>query len=195
MIIELDTVVDGHYGPTAEDAARVITNGYDVTYRVVTEHGPGGGHPIIAYEGNRDELRRMVAEHYGPDTVEDYFPSSRHSGYLTEDEALFSLLQEVRDRDSLDISDDEIKEGHHRIVNYDWLAREAFKLGCNARPITVADPDPSSLMPTRAERLETVKHLIQATGANGAALDALVAAIVDAWEHDVEVQVARAKAH
>jgi hypothetical protein len=119
MIIELDTVADGHYGPTAERAAIVITDGYNVGWEIVTEHGPGGGHPVIRYEGTADELRRMVAEHYGPDTVDDYF---------------------------------------------------------------VLSPE------ARWEREAQVRYLIQTTGAYGVyggALDALVRAIVDAWETDV----------
>ena len=70
--VELDTVADGIYGSTGAEAGEVITRGYDVTFEVVTENGPGGGNPIIRYTGPKDEVRRMVEEHYGLDTVEDY---------------------------------------------------------------------------------------------------------------------------
>jgi hypothetical protein len=58
-------------------------------------------------------------------------------------------------------------------------------------PSAAADLDTLTL--TRRERENQVRHLIVATGVNGAALNAMVTAIVDAWERDVEVQVARVK--
>lgn len=72
MIIELDTVLDTEapYGPTAEDAGRAITSGYQVTFSVVTEHGPAGGHPVIRFEGEASELRALVHAHYDKDTLE-----------------------------------------------------------------------------------------------------------------------------
>lgn len=72
--IELDTVADGVYGDTGLSAGQKITEGYDVTFVVVTERGPAGGHPVIRYEGDEAELRRMVVEHYGPDSL-DVFES------------------------------------------------------------------------------------------------------------------------
>lgn len=42
--------------------------------------------------------------------------------------ALFPLLRRVVDEDGLDISDEEIREGHHRIEWYEWIAREAYAL-------------------------------------------------------------------
>lgn len=77
-IIELDTVADGEYGDTGESAGRKITEGYNVAYEVVTESGPAGGHPIVRYAGSEDELRRMVAEHYGADTLTDDFAGTLH---------------------------------------------------------------------------------------------------------------------
>lgn len=111
MQVELDTVADGVYGTTGAEAGQKITEGYDVTFTVVAEQGPSG-HPVIRYEGAEGTLRRMVAEHYGVDTVTDYF--------------------------------------------------------------------------TPNSRADQVRHLIEGTGVQGAALDALVWAIVDAWEADVE---------
>lgn len=69
MIIELDTVI-GDGEQTAQDAGRAITNGYDVTFTIVAEHGPAGGHPVIRYEGEQSELRAMVHAHYDKDTLE-----------------------------------------------------------------------------------------------------------------------------
>lgn len=72
MIIELDTALDTEapYGPTAEDAGRAITDGYAVTFTVVKEHGPAGGHPVIRFEGEANELRALVRAHYDMDTLE-----------------------------------------------------------------------------------------------------------------------------
>lgn len=70
-IIELDTVADGEYGDTGESAGKKITEGYNVAYEVVTENGPAGGNPILRFAGPEDELRRMVTEHYGVDTLTD----------------------------------------------------------------------------------------------------------------------------
>jgi len=72
MQIELDTVADGVYGETGESAGQVITDGWGVDYEVVTEHGPGGGNPVIRYTGPYKAVRAMVEEHYGHDTVVDY---------------------------------------------------------------------------------------------------------------------------
>lgn len=44
-------------------------------------------------------------------------------------DVLADLMCEVRDRDNLDISDDEIAYGHHRITGYAWLAQEAYAAG------------------------------------------------------------------
>ncbi len=49
------------------------------------------------------------------------------------DGLLFSLLKTVRDLDSLDITDEEIREGHHRIEWYAWLAEQAYRLGQESR--------------------------------------------------------------
>lgn len=44
-------------------------------------------------------------------------------------DAIFSLLQQVRDHDSLDITDEEIRDGHHRAEWYEWIAMQAWNLG------------------------------------------------------------------
>lgn len=66
--IELDTVLDRD--ETIDGAMAKLTAGFDVKAEIVTERGPGGGHPIIAYTGERDQLRAMTLKHYGEDTVE-----------------------------------------------------------------------------------------------------------------------------
>lgn len=45
------------------------------------------------------------------------------------DELLFPLLRQVVAEDGLDISDEEIRDGHHRIEWYAWIAREAYGQG------------------------------------------------------------------
>jgi hypothetical protein len=42
---------------------------------------------------------------------------------------IFSLLKTIRDMDCLDITDDEIRDGHHRIEGYAWLAEHAYRFG------------------------------------------------------------------
>lgn len=81
MKIELDTVTDGMVRPgtafvNAAATAQIIVTDYpNVTYRVVTESGPAGGNPIIAYRGPRAQLEAMVHAHYGADTAEMMFVS------------------------------------------------------------------------------------------------------------------------
>jgi len=45
------------------------------------------------------------------------------------DEVLFALLRHAADEAGLDVSDEEIIEGHHRTQWYAWIAREAFAAG------------------------------------------------------------------
>jgi hypothetical protein len=73
MIIELDTVIESPEA-TAEDAGRTVTAGFDVTFTVAQESGPAGGHPVLRFEGEEAELRKMVHAHYGPDAA-DIFTS------------------------------------------------------------------------------------------------------------------------
>lgn len=69
MRIEMDTVVNE--GETTEGVATEMALGLDVRTTVVTEHGPAGGNPIIAYEGSEEDLRQ-VARRYGGDAEELY---------------------------------------------------------------------------------------------------------------------------
>jgi hypothetical protein len=73
MIIELDTVIESPEA-TAEDAGRTVTADFDVTFTVAQESGPASGHPVLRFEGEETELRRMVHTHYGPDAA-DVFTS------------------------------------------------------------------------------------------------------------------------
>ena len=61
------------------------------------------------------------------------------------DDLLFSLLKTVRDLDSLDITDEEIRDGHHRIEWYAWLAEQAYRLGQESR--TTATPPAGPIQP------------------------------------------------
>lgn len=70
MRIELDTVVNE--GETWQDVAAEMTRGTEVSGDLVTEHGPAGGNPIIAYEGNEIDLH-TIARRYGGDAEELYF--------------------------------------------------------------------------------------------------------------------------
>lgn len=64
-------------------------------------------------------------------------------------DALFPLLQQVRDRDSLDITDEEILEGHHRITEYAWLAVQAYWLGAASRNTVKSSTDEENQTPAR----------------------------------------------
>jgi hypothetical protein len=68
----------------------------------------------------------------------------------TTDDLLFPLLQAARDEDSLDITDQEIRDGHYRITPFASLARAAFDLGAqhaerkrlvDAPPVDTTDLD------------------------------------------------------
>lgn len=62
--VEFDTVLDAD--ETTELAIARLTHGLEsVKGHVVTEHGPGGGHPIIAYEGDYNDLVMLAARYVG----------------------------------------------------------------------------------------------------------------------------------
>jgi hypothetical protein len=53
--IELDTVVEDD--ETTRDVVNRMINGLpDVTATIITEQGPGGGWPLVAYEGSEVDL-------------------------------------------------------------------------------------------------------------------------------------------
>lgn len=68
MRIELDTTF-GNQGETLEEAIAEVTAGTAVAAEVVNPHGPGGGWPIVAYEGDEAELA-VVARRYGFDDAD-----------------------------------------------------------------------------------------------------------------------------
>jgi hypothetical protein len=70
MRIELDTVVESN--ETINDVIAEMTKDLDVEANLVAEHGPAGGHPLIAYIGTEADLR-TIARRYGPDTEETIF--------------------------------------------------------------------------------------------------------------------------
>lgn len=65
--IELDVVVFD--GETIEEAAAAVIGKFDITWKVTTEHGPGGGHPIIAFSGEATELEKLLHS-YDPAEME-----------------------------------------------------------------------------------------------------------------------------
>jgi hypothetical protein len=67
--IELDTVELDDKGVT-NTAQYIVADYPNVTYRVVTESGSAGGHPVIRYRGPRRELEAMVHAHYGAEAWE-----------------------------------------------------------------------------------------------------------------------------
>jgi len=71
MRIELDTVIEA--GEKSWEVASHWATRYGVKAEVVTEHGPAGGNPIIAYEGDEDKLRELVLAEYGRDALETAF--------------------------------------------------------------------------------------------------------------------------
>lgn len=72
MRIELDTVEDpAGDGDTLEAFGARTAEATGATYAgVVVAHGPGGGHPIVAWEGDASQLRRVLLDAYGYDEDE-----------------------------------------------------------------------------------------------------------------------------
>lgn len=91
---------------------------------------------VLASLGGCDQARNKIT---APDT-----PA------LTSDditEATFPLLVQVADRDSLDINDDDIRDGHHRIEGYAWLAEQAYRLGAASRDKAKSSDDEGTSNP------------------------------------------------
>lgn len=65
--IQLDVTDEGSDSILA--ALMDMTEGTEITYRVVNPHGPGGGWPVVAFTGKDRELRRMLRQKYGADGV------------------------------------------------------------------------------------------------------------------------------
>lgn len=48
---------------TVQDAIREMTEDTEITGRVVIEHGPGGGWPVVEFTGPDDEITRLEANY------------------------------------------------------------------------------------------------------------------------------------
>lgn len=66
--VELDTVLNE--GETAQEAAETLSQGFDLTAIVTSEHGPAGGHPLIRITGPLAAVAGYLAKHGYP--LEDY---------------------------------------------------------------------------------------------------------------------------
>ena len=64
LTIELDTALDDKAYWQWEHEMR--TN-FAIETRLVQENGPAGGNAVIEYKGERDELERMLIEHFDAD--------------------------------------------------------------------------------------------------------------------------------
>lgn len=65
-VIEIDVVVER----TLRKEMRQLLHGTSCTYTVVTEHGPGGGHPVVRVSGPTTEVRYVAEERYMCDLEE-----------------------------------------------------------------------------------------------------------------------------
>lgn len=64
--------VDFCYNDNLEAALERAFKDYDLTYEVITRHGPGGGWPIVEITGDREELVRWLINIYDDDNLELY---------------------------------------------------------------------------------------------------------------------------
>lgn len=71
--VELDTVLND--GETAQEAAETLSQGFDLTAIVTSEHGPGGGHPLIRITGPIAAVAGYLAQHGYP--LEDHLPAAQ----------------------------------------------------------------------------------------------------------------------
>ena len=78
--VELDTVLNE--GETAQEAAETLSQGFDLTAIVTSEHGPAGGHPLIRITGPLAAVAGYLAKHGYP--LEDHIGPA----YLDEARAL-----------------------------------------------------------------------------------------------------------
>lgn len=68
VTLELDTVLNE--GETTQEAAKSLSQDFDLSASVAAEHGPAGGHPLIRITGPRAEVLRYLVRYGYP--VEDY---------------------------------------------------------------------------------------------------------------------------
>ena len=67
--VELDVVTDEEAGPLSEFLA-IAKQDYDLSTRVVSEEGPGGGWPVVEISGPSDNVQRFLVAEYGMDSRE-----------------------------------------------------------------------------------------------------------------------------
>lgn len=65
--VELDTCFSAD--ETIEGVIVELTRGLNVTGVVAVENGPGGGWPIVSFDGPREELARVAARYHKLDDV------------------------------------------------------------------------------------------------------------------------------
>lgn len=72
VTIELDIVNE------SEDLDVILprmTEGFSISYEVVTLEGPGGGWPVVRFCGSTEELTRMLENEWFPDPIDTYIVS------------------------------------------------------------------------------------------------------------------------
>jgi hypothetical protein len=75
--IEMDTCVDvknGKIDPYGRYEERFLLNylkKHNITYEVINPEGPGGGMPVIEYNGTRKDIIRMLEDQFGVDDPDD----------------------------------------------------------------------------------------------------------------------------
>ncbi len=70
--VDLDVVL--HDNPdgsdeSPEDAAALLCQMIPVDYKVVCEHGPAGGWPVVRFSGSRTDLENLIRRYNGDETA------------------------------------------------------------------------------------------------------------------------------
>lgn len=68
--IEMDTCWAEHLGETLASALESLEFSFQVRATVLVEQGPGGGWPIVQYEGLRDHIESLLREAFDYDDAE-----------------------------------------------------------------------------------------------------------------------------
>jgi hypothetical protein len=66
--ISLDVAFDE---ATLDEALAHLTQGLDVSHEVVTEHGPGGGWPVVRFTSSAEAELDKLLQRYGGDDQAD----------------------------------------------------------------------------------------------------------------------------
>lgn len=64
--IQLDVAVELSNADEVKELNETLAE-HNLTYNVLTEHGPGGGWPLIEVEGNREDIEKYLIVYCGGD--------------------------------------------------------------------------------------------------------------------------------